>query len=74
MTTLKWDHAVQFVNQPDERLQRLPGRGSTRLPVGVTLAGEPGMRSVISGLPTSSFSPFTIMLSWLRRRPIFALP
>jgi hypothetical protein len=36
MTTLKWDHAVQFVNQPDEAIATFAGQGgSTRLPVGV---------------------------------------
>jgi hypothetical protein len=27
MTTLKWDHAVQFVNQPDEAIATFAGQG-----------------------------------------------
>jgi hypothetical protein len=69
MTTLKWDHAVQFVNQPDEAIATFAGQGLNAFAGGRPPGWEPGMRSVISGLPSSSFSPFTIMLGWLRRRP-----
>lgn len=44
MATLQWDHAVQFVNQPEAAIEILPGSSCGRWPVGTIRGGEPAMR------------------------------
>ncbi|VCY72857.1 hypothetical protein BANRA_03976 [Klebsiella pneumoniae] len=44
MATLQWDHAVQFVNQPEAAIEILPGSSCGRWPEGGIRGGEPVMR------------------------------
>lgn len=42
MATLQWDHAVQFVNQPEAAIEIFAGQ--QLWPVGTIRGGEPAMR------------------------------
>lgn len=44
MATLTWDHAVQFVNQPEAAIQALSGQKLNAVAGGRHRAGGPGMR------------------------------
>ncbi len=44
MATLQWDHAVQFVNQPEAAIETLPDSSCGRWPAGAIRGGEPAMR------------------------------
>lgn len=44
MTTLTWDHAVQFVNQPEAAIEALSGQKLNAVAGGAIRAGGPGMR------------------------------
>ncbi len=41
MATLQWDHAVQFVNQPEAAIEILPGSSCGRWPEGGIRGGNP---------------------------------
>lgn len=49
MTTLKWDHAVQFVNQPQEAIAIFTGQRLNALAGGRHHGWEHGMHSAILG-------------------------
>lgn len=44
MATLQWDHAVQFVNQPEAAIEIFAGSSCGRRSAGAIRAGEPAMR------------------------------
>lgn len=44
MATLQWDHAVQFVNQPEAAIEIFAGQRCGRWPVGAIRGGESVMR------------------------------
>ena len=74
MTTLKWDHAVQFVNQPDEAIATFAGQG-----LNAFAGGRPpgwGTWNALSyfGLTFIEFLAIYDYVGWLRRRPIFCPP
>ncbi len=44
MATLQWEHAVQFVNQPEAAIEIFAGSSCGRWPEGGIRGGEPAMR------------------------------
>ena len=44
MATLQWDHAVQFVNQPEAAIEIFAGSSCGRRAAGAIRGGEPAMR------------------------------
>jgi hypothetical protein len=60
MTTLKWDHAVQFVNQPDEAIATFAGQGLNAFAGGRHPGWGTWNALSYLGLPISSFSPLRL--------------